>query len=454
MNHCSEYSGHFNVHGWDSSAHARHYLSGLLGTQRRKNIGRIGEDIEASNYQGMQQFVSDSPWDHTALMRQLAGEANGLLGGHRDSALYIDETSFVKKGSNSVGVQRQYCGRLGKTENCQVGVFASLGRGERAALVDYRLFLPEVWAGDEQRCQKAKVPPAQRVHRTKCELALDMVKEAIKNNMRHEWIGADEVYGNNHAFADALEQLGQIYLMDVASNLLVWESQPEASASHARNKLKHNQESVSQLAARHFEKQSRLVTQRQTTRGPKRVRLWVRRVWVWDGTKQDSVRARLLIVRREADGTHKYSLSNAPADTPWERLGHMQGQRYFIERAFEDGKSELGMAHYEVRSWRGWHHHMALCCLAHLFCLKERIGYKQEHPLLSARDIVELLAYYLPRRNRTEQGVLAAMQARHAARQKDIRRRLLAAQSPAPPAPRSRGKNATKPRVVPKKLTK
>ena len=143
MELCNDYGQYFVVKGKDVSAHARSYLSGLVGTQRRKNIGRIGEDVEASNYQGMQQLISDSPWSEEAVMEQVAREADGLLGGHRHSALYLDETSFVKKGDASVGVQRQYCGRLGKLENCQVGVFGCLGREQRAALVDYRLFLPE-----------------------------------------------------------------------------------------------------------------------------------------------------------------------------------------------------------------------------------------------------------------------------------------------------------------------
>src|SRR4029078_3880754 len=108
-----------------------------------------GEDVEESNYQGMQQLVSDSPWSDEAIMEQLAQEADGLLGGHRHSALYLDETSFVKKGDASVGVQRQYCGRLGKLENCQVGVFGCLGQGERAALGDFRVFFTKTWALDE-----------------------------------------------------------------------------------------------------------------------------------------------------------------------------------------------------------------------------------------------------------------------------------------------------------------
>lgn len=434
MDMCKDYGGHFYVYRKDMSEHARHYLTGLLGIQRRKNMGRIGEDVPESDYEGMQQFVSDSPWEHAPLMAQVAHDAARLLGGKPGSALYLDETSFVKKGDKSVGVQRQYCGRLGKLENCQVGVFASLGCAQRAALVDFRLFLPESWAGDPARCDKARIPGEERRHRTKCELALEMVKAARERALGHQWIGGDEVHGNNREFTDALDELGEIYLMDVSSDLRVWEARPEvkeppreARRGRPRSgldeaKQKHGCQSVGELARKHFGKQSRLMGIRESTRGQLRYRVWAARVWLWDGGK-DKKRQRWLVARQEADGTFKYSLSNATKETSLERLGQMQAQRYFIERAFQDAKSELGMAHYEVRGWRGWHHHMALCCLAQLFCLKAGQRRRKEHPLLSVRDIVELLAYYLPRKNRDEAGVPAAMKARHAAREKDMRRR-------------------------------
>ena len=159
-------------------------------------------------------------------MARLAEETEATLGGAAETALYVDESSFVKKGEASVGVQRQYCGRLGKLENCQVGVFAALGRGPRAALVDFRLFLPEAWARDPERCAKAKVPETERVHRTKTELALAMVVAARARGSSHQWVGGDEVYGNNHAFTAALDEMGEVFLMDVASNLRVWENDP------------------------------------------------------------------------------------------------------------------------------------------------------------------------------------------------------------------------------------
>ena len=215
--------------------------------------------------------------------------------------------------------------------------------------------------------------------------------------------------------------------MDVAQNLKVWASDPAPQpppvtprgrpATRARAGVASARaQSVAALSAAHFEKENRLLTVRETTQGALRVRLWVRRVWLWNERHEKHARPRLLIVRREADGSHKYSLSNAPATTAWLRLGFMQAQRFFIERAFQDAKSELGLAHYEVRGWRGWHHHMALGCLALLFTLKERIACAAAVPLLSVRDLVELLDFYLPRKTRDPDQVLRTLRARHAAR--------------------------------------
>lgn len=441
---CKMFEHHFVVRGKDVAQHARHYLSGLLGTQRRKNIERIEADVAESNYQGMQQFLSDSPWDHQAVMHQVAGLAEQTVGGAGDTALYLDETSFAKKGNASVGVQRQYCGRLGKLENCQVGVFLSLGRGTRSTLVDFRLFLPQAWAEDTARCDKAKVPQAQRVHHTKTELALQMVRAARQRGSTHQWIGGDEVYGNSQAFTAALEDLGEVFLMDVARNTPVWlhDPTPPAQPHKPRRRgrpavLRPAGESITvqALAARHCAKQSRELSIRESTRAEVRARIWVREVWLWDEHQQRS-RSRLLIVRQEADGSFKYSLSNASADTPWERLAYMQAQRFWIERAFQDAKSELGMAQYELRGWPGWHHHMTLVCMALLFLTRERCLGQKDTPLLSARDIVELLAIYLPRRSRDPTEIIRQMQRRHHARQRDIDNRRQRARR----APSSRSK--------------
>jgi SRSO17 transposase len=280
---------------------------------------------------------------------------------------------------------------------------------------------------DEVRCQRVKIPATERVHRTKAQLALAMVETARARGLGHQWVGGDEIYGNNRELTDALEDLGEIFLMDVASNLKVWDRDPRPQSPQSKGNGRPptraqarvpeaRAQSISALAADSFEKEHRQVVLRETTKGPLHAQLWVRAVWLWDPRHDTSSRRRLLIVRREANGSCKYSLSNAPAQTTWERLGWMQAQRFFIERAFQDAKSELGMAQYEVRGWRGWHHHITLCCLALLFTLKERLCAAEHTPLLSVRDIVELLAFYLPRRTRDPDELLLLLNARHSAR--------------------------------------
>ncbi len=425
----SEYSAHFVVRGKDVGQHATDYLSGLLGTERRKNMERIHGDIPQSNYQSIQQFVSDSPWDEGAVMNQIARDANAVLGGHRHTALIIDESSFVKKGQSSVGVQKQYCGRLGKTENCQLGVFACLGRGDKAAVVDFRLFLPKSWATDPERCQKAMVPEAQRQHRSKLDLALEMIRTAPSRGLQFEWVLADAAYGCSLEFCESIEATGKKYLMDVAWTNRVWDGDPRPQLPKAQNgtgRPRTNYQcgnatpkkwKVGDLVRDRFEKESREIVIRKTTQGELRARVWVGQVWVW-GEEKAEAKVRTLVAREHEDGEIKLSWTNAPADTGWEVLAYMQAQRHWVERTFQDCKSQLGMAQYEVRKWRGWHHHMAMVSLAMLFVMKERVAHAESAPLLSARDVVELLEYYIPRRGHTHAEVMSDLVQRHQQRLK------------------------------------
>jgi SRSO17 transposase len=297
-------------------------------------------------------------------------------------------------------------------------------------LVDFRLFLPESWAQDQQRCRKAKVPESARKHQTKAELALEMVRQARREGLSYRWVGGDEVYGNNRKLTDALDDQSEVFLMDISSTHQLWDRDPSGPAP-AGNGLgrprtrgvvadsKAVKKSSAQWAQARFAAESREITLRESTRGALRAKIWVMEVWQWEPADARA-RRRLLVVRQEQDGTFKYSLSNATRETTWERLAYMQTQRFWIERAFQDAKSELGMADYEVRGWKGWHHHMALVCLALLFTLKERIAHAQSIPLLTVRDIVELLEIYLPRRSRDPDEVLAAMARRHQTRKKLI----------------------------------
>jgi len=424
----ADYSEHFLIRGKDVNQHASDYLSGLLGTYRRKNMECIHGDIPDSNYQGMQQLLSDSPWSHAQLMTQVADEANGLLGGTRHSALLIDETSFVKKGDSSVGVQRQYCGRLGKKENCQMGVFACLGLGDKAAVVDFRLFLPESWAQSTERCDKAQIPEDQRQHRTKLELALEMIKSARARGMQFQWVSADAAYGCSNEFCAEIEKLGLYYMLDASLGACVWDADPQPYLPE-RQGNRGRPETVCQagnaqarrwklpdLLRERFAKHGKQIVIRKTTKGELRARVWVCPVWVWEDGSAQAI-ARRIVVREMEGGELKVSWTNAPKELSDEELAYMQGQRHWIERSFEDAKSQLGMADYEVRKWRGWHHHMALVALAMLFILKERVEHEESAPLLSARDIVELLAFYLPRRRRKEEEVISDLVRRHKQRQ-------------------------------------
>jgi SRSO17 transposase len=178
------YDHYFIGQSRNNVVHARQYITGLMGTQRSKNIATLENDVPGSDYQGMEQFISSSPWDHRALLDDLARDAAEASGNDEETGLFLDETSFLNKGKSSVGVQRQWSGRIGKVENCQVGVFACLGRGDEFALTDFQLYLPESWAEDIDRCHKARITEDQRIYQPTWWQALDRVKQARANKLR------------------------------------------------------------------------------------------------------------------------------------------------------------------------------------------------------------------------------------------------------------------------------
>jgi SRSO17 transposase len=438
MDFCQRYNHHFIGQGRNSVDHARHYLTGLMGTQRSKNIETFENDVVGSDYQGMEQFISSSPWDHRNLLDDVARDASEAIGDDHETGLFLDETSFLKKGKSSVGVQRQWSGRVGKVENCQVGVFACLGRKDEFALIDFQLYLPESWAKNPEKCAKAKIPENERIYQPKWRQALDLVKRARSNKVKFGWVGADALYGNNHEFLNALEDSGERFMADIHSNHKVWlecpvleppspqrgkRGRPTTKWTLAANDERSLYQRVDRIAQDHFNKDSNEVSFREGAQGSLTGRFYQRAIWTWDEKTSSPPRQRILLIREDESGDLKYSLTNILPGTSLKRLAYIQNQRYWIEHAFHEAKKELGMAQYQVRVWQGWHHHMALICLATVFMAKEKQASKLEHPLLSCRDIVELLDYYLPRRHRDEEELHAQIKKRHAARQQDIDRR-------------------------------
>lgn len=435
MEFCQDYSSHFIKPGMNSVQHAIHYISGLLGTQRRKNIETIENDVSGSDYQGMEQFISSSPWSYREVMDHVAQDADQLLGDPDEAGFYIDESSFLKKGESSVGVKRQWSGRAGKVENCQVAVFGCLGNGARYAVTDFQLYLPKEWADDPTRCNKAKIPKEMQIYRPKWEIALEMVRHARAIGLRFGLVGIDSLYGSNALFVNALEDMGEYFMGDVNKTKRVWLSEPMIEApggrdgrgrrrKHARihpnNKAKEM--GVGDLVDGLEDGQFEEISFRQGAKGEVCGRFWMGEIWHWE-KGESAARKRILLVRQDADGSFKYSLTNLPGGKPLKYYAGVQGQRYWIEHAFHEAKSQLGMAQYQVRVWTGWHHHMTLVCMGLLFVEKYKKQVEEEVPLLTARDITELLGYYLPRRNRTEAEIHERIRIRHAKRQVDLDRR-------------------------------
>jgi SRSO17 transposase len=297
-------------------------------------------------------------------------------------------------------------------------------------LVDERLYLPESWTSDPDRCAVVGVPKESQVLKSKPELALEMVRHQRRQGIRFAWVGGDGLYGNDPAFLRALDDDGECFLIDVHSNQRIYLEDPQprvperkGSRGRAPSRLQAQSEAIEARgwAASQPESAWKTVELRDTTRGRQRVQILHRRVWLWDGQEAQARHWHLIVRREIADPQEiKYSLSNAPADTPVWRLAWMQGQRYWIERQFQDAKGQAGMGHYQARGWKSWHHHMAMVALALLFMLEERLRQQPHYPLLSCADIVRLLAEFLPRGDRTKEKLIRQMENRHRKRQASI----------------------------------
>ena len=426
LNFITPYKPYFKTATGSAAMRAEQYLCGLVEA-RKKNMERMAEVIPNSDDQALQHFLTNSPWCGRAILDQIAIDIDDFFGNDPDTCLTIDETAIEKKGDKSVGVARQWNGRLGKTDNCQVSVFAGLSCREYSTLFDTRLYLTKTWTDDPKRCKSAGIPEEHIVFKTKSELAFEMIEHANSNNIRFNWVGADGGYGKNPIFLRKLNSSNYTFVVDIHKNQQIYLEDPKPfipePKSNKGRKPTHlvaqcNATRVDKFIKEQAENEWLEVTIRDTTKGKLIVKILHKRVWLWDG-EEEKAHCWHLIVRREIDSPEeiKYTLSNAPENTTIERLAFMQGQRYWVERSFQDGKSECGLADYQVRLWNGWQHHMVLVMMAMLFMLKTRIKHKDEHPLLSCSDIETLLAHFLPRRDVTVEEVMRQMQERHRRRQ-------------------------------------
>jgi SRSO17 transposase len=438
----SRYGGFFHTRTRDSAPVAGRYLHGLAQAEEG-TFAAMAAVVEGGCPQQFQHFISNSPWDHEAVVAQIGQDADRLLGGKPTSSLIIDESSFPKQGDRSVGVARQWSGRLGKVDNCQQAVFGVLTDGQRHVPVDMRLYLPKGWIENPARCDQAGIPETARKLTTKSEHALDIVRQARVRGMRFEWVGVDGGYGKEPAFLRALDGANETFVADVHRTQRVWTDlpglhvpEPRPGRGRPANKRQASAEPVTvEALAKGFNPPdwTRCVL-RDSTRGQLRVDIAHQRIWVWDG-EEAAPRCWHLIVRREvgSPNTIKYTLSNAPADTPLLRLAQMQGQRYWVERTFDDAKGECGLADYQALGWRAWHHHVTMVMLAMLFIAEQRVAHQPGLELLTPRDIVEILKETLPRKPQGREALVARINQRHARRRGAIESRYRTQQKAVPP---------------------
>jgi len=378
-------------HRSESRAHFYRYMVGQFSELEKKSIEPIALNVEDGNIRPMQRFISDAEWDDDKILNKYHNLVNEDMGAP-DGALIFDESGFIKKGNESIGVSRQYCGSIGKVENSQIGVFAAYASPYGYALLDKRLFIPEKWFSDayKLRHNKCKLPESIEF-KTNPQLAVEMLNNIVEEGIiPFRYVLADSLYGTSPEFIEAVEScVGVTYFVQVPEDTRCWLKRPitrekqykykgEIRSRTVLEKTEKKPLPVSTLAKNinDYFWYRRKVS--EGTKGPIEYEFTKRQVVLSNNDlPQKTV---WLIIRRtiEDQPVCKYYLSNAPTSARLSLFVWLSGLKWAIEQCLEETKSELGMDHYEVRKYSGWHHHILTCMLAHFFLwhLKIRLGKK------------------------------------------------------------------------------
>ena len=402
---------------------AKRYLHGLFQCDRR-NMEQMAEQVAGSHYQRLHHMLSESNWSRAEVRQQLIADANAQFG--HGAALVFDESAFAKKGDKSVGVARQWNGRLGKTENSQVGVFAALVRDRACALVDGELFVPEHWFDDRARCRAAGMPE-ELAFRTKGEIALALLLRLRRDGLHYSHVVFDAGYGHLPWLLNDLDDEGETFLAEIHADQGIYLENPlptlpvrTSPRGKAPTTLRAQTpaQTVTDWACAQPASAWRRLSVRSGEKGDVVAEYLTRRVFVWDG-KAPQARRWHLLVRREIGGKKlKFCFANAKPQASLRRLASMQADRHFVERAFEDAKSTCGMADYQARGWQAWHHHMALVMIALMFLAKERLAHREiTASMLSCHDLIDILRHKLPSKVKTDDDMVAMITDRHRRRQ-------------------------------------
>jgi SRSO17 transposase len=375
----------------DRQVPLKNYCKGLLLPGERKSIEPMAARLDSENTQAMRQslhhLVAKAPWSDDLVLEQVRHSVLPAMQKHGPVVAWIvDDTGFPKKGKHSVGVARQYCGQVGKQDNCRVAVSLSVATWSSSLPIAYRLYLPKEWAEDSERRDKTEVPEGVEFQ-TKPAIALDQVRAAVAANLDRGVVLADAAYGINTEFRDGLTELNLQYVMGVQSSMTVWEpgkqplpAKPRGTMGRPPRLLQrstdHQPVSVKQLAMSLPLTAFREITWREGTDRKLQSRFAAVRV---RAAHRDYEQAEphpeewLLIEwpRGEKEPT-KYWVSTLPPTIKLKALIKMAKHRWIIERDYEELKQELGLGHFEGRNWRGFHHHATLCIAAYGFLVAER----------------------------------------------------------------------------------
>lgn len=405
--------------GRNTSENAFIYLRALLTMERKRNYAEIGRRLISitNDGQSLQQFISDSPWEAKSVFRGIQEE----IGSHPEldgGTLTVDESGDRRSGENSAGAGRQYLGNLGKVDQGQVGVMLGYYQAKIWTMVDGELYIPKNWFNEEHANLRERwhIPP-DRVFQTKPQIALEKVKQA-RQRLSFQIALCDCVYGCDTQFRVGLNDEHILYIADIHMDTPVYLNRPEVGVPEtpegrrgrpfSRYQVLSNDEPVEprSLVGQLFLEP---IVPRHTERGLLLVNCAYRRVWTV--AEEGKILEEWLLVRQEANGEFKFSLSNAPLTTSLEQLACWRCERYFIERTFEDAKSELGWDELEARKYRAWMHHAALTALALWFVSETKLNWTLQHPrsyelsrqlelsvlpALSTANIRELLKAVLP----------------------------------------------------------
>ena len=361
--------------------HASTYVKGLLSDLEQKNVESIAYRFGQERL-GLQKFIGISDWDDE-LLRMVLAEQVGQQLGEQEGIISFDPSGFKKSGKNSVGTKRQWLGRFGKVDNGQVAVYLGYVSSKEHALVDTRLYLPKEWADDKKRRKQAGVPEEIR-YKTRHQLSLQMLDEK-GSLLPHSWITGDDEMGRPYWFRRALDKRNEQYLLAIPSNTLIRDMDAEPPAYKGVGQPpKRPWQHVDKWIKSLHENEWTTIDVRDGAKGPLEVQIVKRRVAARTNQRRQAPQETLVVTRYrnrdEKSATETdYHLSNAPYDTTLEEFARVAKGHHRIEECFQRAKGEAGLADYQVRNWRGWHHHQTLCLIGCWFLVTEtRRGKKMD----------------------------------------------------------------------------